>query len=546
MRIFPCFVLLLLAPTVARAGYEPPCNIDGCRSIDGRFVVTAEPVGKLTNHGPNKWQYIWTDTKEKKTIRFDANEVSSGQVFGHLFVAPDGETFALWNHFVLWTEGKSDMHGAAKLCDVPGKPRDRADPHFSRRLVIYKKDGTVVKSLGVNDILTADEWDNTLAVFNRIGWLVEYPGLRWKETPRHGYAFYRVSPDYTVLEFRVTPPRNSKEKTGRVVRVSLTDGTILSADTKLEGDKLPVRPYRGPDHLPDQESKTREGYIPSLDPVREEGKVTFRAPPPPATLALVKDGFAKLDTPAWLPAEKCLVFTDLESGKLFRLDGEKVSELRSDGGRGKVGPDGLWYGVLGGKLVAWKPGAEPKPLLAKVPGDKELSINDIVVSTNGFLYFTTLKDPERGRVTAVNLKTGAAIVCFDAEGHPELSNPNGIVAGSDGKTLYVAVSNYKDRKKAGIYRFPVREDGSLDVAAGKKSRWAAPNTPDGLAISPDGNVYCTDGNVVRVYAPDGKEVATVKIPRDSGTNLAFGGPDGRTLYVTTNKVLFRGEVADKK
>ena len=271
-------LVILAVPALARAGYEPPCHIDGCRSADGRFVVTAEPVGKVTNHGPNKWQFVWTDTKEKKTQRFDAKEVPGGQVFGHLFVAPDGETFALWTHVVLWTDGKSDMHGANKLWGEPGKAKDRADTHYSRRLVIYKKDGSVVKALGVNDFLTPDEWDNTLVVFNRIHWIVEYPGLRWKETPRHGYAFYRVSPDYTVLEFRVTPPRAVKDKSGRVVRVSLTDGTIVPPETKLEGDKLPGRPYRGPDHLPDREPATREGFVPSPDPVRVEGKVTYKAP----------------------------------------------------------------------------------------------------------------------------------------------------------------------------------------------------------------------------------------------------------------------------
>ena len=539
-------LVLLAGPALAHAGYEPPCHIDGCRSAEGRFVVTAEPVGKVTNHGPNKWQFVWTDTKEKKTQRFDAKEVPGGQVFGHLFVAPDGETFALWTHVVLWTEGKSDMHGANKLWDEPGKAKDHAGTHYSRRLVIYKKDGSVVKALGVNDFLTPDEWDNTLVVFNRIHWVVEYPGLKWKETPRHGYAFYRVSPDYTVLEFRITPPRAAKDKSGRVMRVSLTDGTIIPPETKLEGDKLPVRPYRGSDHLPDGEPPTREGYVPSLDPVREEGKVTFRAPPPLVTLSRLKDGFSKLDTPAWVPAANCLAFTDLDTGKMYRLDGDKMSDLRADSGRGKVGPDGLWYGVIGGKLVSWNLKDEPKVLLAKAPGEKELSLNDLTISKNGSLYFTTLKDPEKGRVTAVNVKTGAATVCFDCEEHPELSNPNGIAASPDGKAIFVAVSNYKDRKRAGIYRFPVKDDGTLDVAAAKKSKWAAPGAPDGIAFGPDGRLYCTDGNLVRVYGPDGKEAGTVKIPQDSGTNLAFGGPDGRTLFVTTNKALFAGRLEENK
>lgn len=382
MRLLPCFILLII-PALARAGYELPSHMDGCRSADGRFVIAAEPVGKATNHGPNKWQFVWTDSKEKKTVRLDAQGVSGGQVHGQLFIAPDGETFALFNHVTLWYSSKSDMHGATKLWgDKPGYPKDIQHEAFSRRIIVYKKDGSILKELGITDLLNQAELDNVMTVFTRVHWIQEFPGLRYKETPRHGYAFYHVSPDYTVLEVRAVTPRGSKEKSGRVIRVSLTDGKILAADANLEGDKLPVRPYRGPDHLPDQEPTTREGYIPSLDPVREEGKLISQAPPPPAKLTLLKDGFTKLDAPAWVPAAKCLTITDLEPepGELFRLDENKLV-LRDERGRGKVGPDGLWYGLLGDKLVSWNLKDEPKVLLAKAPGDRGLSLNDITVST---------------------------------------------------------------------------------------------------------------------------------------------------------------------
>jgi sugar lactone lactonase YvrE len=178
--------------------------------------------------------------------------------------------------------------------------------------------------------------------------------------------------------------------------------------------------------------------------------------------------------------------------------------------------------------------------LSKAPDDKELSLNDLAISAKGVLYFTTLKDPEKGRVTALNLKSGTAAVCFDAEQHPELANPNGIAVSPDGKSLVIAVSNYKDRSRAGLYRFALQEDGAFDAAAGKKAKWASPNAPDGLAFGPDGNLYCTDGNLIRIYDGAGTEVNKVRIPQGSGTNLTFGGVDGRTLFVTTDKQLYAG------
>lgn len=153
-----CGLLACLVPLgAAQAGYEQPCYIDGCQSPDGRFVVTAEPVGKITNHGPNQWRFVSKDNKENKSESFPARGVQGGQVFAQLFITPDGETFALFNHVSLWTEGKSEMNGAAKLCDQPGKPRDRTTNHFSRRLIVYRKDGSIIKELGVNDFLKPEE-----------------------------------------------------------------------------------------------------------------------------------------------------------------------------------------------------------------------------------------------------------------------------------------------------------------------------------------------------------------------------------------------------
>ena len=54
-----------LRATAAIGGYEQPCHIDGCQSINVRFVITPERVrGKLI-HKPNKWRFHWKDTKEK-------------------------------------------------------------------------------------------------------------------------------------------------------------------------------------------------------------------------------------------------------------------------------------------------------------------------------------------------------------------------------------------------------------------------------------------------------------------------------------------------
>ena len=572
-RLIASVVVSAVAPLLAPAGYEQPVYIDGGQSMDGRFVVTAAQVvdpkagtkgGPAKPHparGPFRWEFTWTDTKTGRTETFPARGVQGGQIYAQLFVAPDGETFALWNHVTLWSAEKTQGYGAdAFKGDRPGSvPEDkRGHEAFSKRVIVYKKDGTVLKELGVRDVLASAEWDAVLVVFNRVHWVTDYPPLSYRSTPRPGYALCRVSPDYTVLEFRVAG------KPGRTVRVDLTTGTLLPADAKTDDkNKIPVRPFVGPDKLEPYTVPAREGYVPSLDPVRTEGKYAVlespKTPPaesptpgkadPPAKatavpaygpLTLVKDGFKKLDTPTWLPGEKCLLAADVDTGKLFKVVGTTVTELR-DGGRGKVGPDGKFYGVLGGKLAAWRPGEDPSAILDTAPGGKELSLNDLAVAANGFLYFTTLKDPEKGRVTAVDVAKKTAAVVYDGADLGDLANPNGAALSPDGKHLYIGVSNYKDKKKSGIYRFPVKEDGSVDVTAGKGKKWADVTGPDGIAAAPDGHVYATAGAAVVVLSPEGKKVGEVKIPKGSGTNLCFGGADGKTLFVTTNAALYAAE-----
>ncbi|VTU02058.1 Gluconolactonase OS=Cyclobacteriaceae bacterium AK24 GN=ADIS_1632 PE=4 SV=1: SGL [Gemmataceae bacterium] len=563
-RAVAAVLVSVATPLLAPAGYGPPSSIDGCQSIDGRFVVTAAvvvdpkagtkggPPKPNLNDGPLQWEFTWKDTKTGESKTFPAQGVQAGNVSAQLFMAPDGETFALYNHVTVWSPGKSERLGASVIKgDAPGPiPEDRRRHEgMSRRVIVYKKDGTVLKELAVADFLRADEWASVGLVFNRVHWVADFGPLSHRSTARPAYALCRVSPDYTVLQVRVVG------KAGRLVNVDLTTGTVLPDDWKpSDKSKTPVRPFVGPDKLEPYTPASREGFVPSLDPVRTEGKYAAADAPAPAEapkverpaksvpaapayapLKLIKDGFQKLDTPTWLPAEKCLIACDIEAAKLFKVVGSEASELR-EGGRGKVGPDGRYYGVLGGKLAAWRPGEDPKVIL-----DKEVSLNDLVVGANGFLYFTTLKDPEKGRVTAVNVAKGSAAVVYDATDLGDLANPNGVALAPDGKFLYVGVSNYKDKKRSGVYRFPVKDDGSVDVAAGKDRKWADVTGPDGIAVAPDGHVYATAGAVVVVLSPEGKRVGEVKIPKGSGTNLCFGGADGKTLFVTTNAALYAAE-----
>jgi sugar lactone lactonase YvrE len=61
---------------------------------------------------------------------------------------------------------------------------------------------------------------------------------------------------------------------------------------------------------------------------------------------------------------------------------------------------------------------------------------------------------------------------------------------------------------------------------------------DGLALYRDGRVYITTDIGVQVFAADGQFLGAIRVPRRPA-NVAFSGPDKRTLYITAREGLYR-------
>lgn len=103
----------------------------------------------------------------------------------------------------------------------------------------------------------------------------------------------------------------------------------------------------------------------------------------------------------------------------------------------------------------------------------------------------------------------------------ELTQPNGLAFSPDEQTLYVS-----DTGSGRLLAFPVLVEGGL--GRGRPSA----DGYDGLRVDRDGRVWATTQSGIVVTAPDGRGVA--RIATDTApTALAWGGPDGTTLFVTT-------------
>ena len=61
---------------------------------------------------------------------------------------------------------------------------------------------------------------------------------------------------------------------------------------------------------------------------------------------------------------------------------------------------------------------------------------------------------------------------------------------------------------------------------------------DGMAVDREGRVYVTSTTGVQVFSPKAEYLGTIPVPKKP-SNLAFGGPERKTLYITAQDTIYR-------
>lgn len=159
--------------------------------------------------------------------------------------------------------------------------------------------------------------------------------------------------------------------------------------------------------------------------------------------------------------------------------------------------------------------------------------NDITITADGTLFAS---DPNWANGTG-------QIWRIDPDGTvskvaENMGTTNGIEVSPDGKTLYV-----NESKQRHIWAFDITSSGNL--ANKRLLKQFADHGFDGMRCDVDGNLYVTrygKGTVVKL-SPTGKILQEIAVLGARPSNICFGGPDGRTAYVTevefTRLVRFR-------
>jgi gluconolactonase len=298
-----------------------------------------------------------------------------------------------------------------------------------------------------------------------------------------------------------------------------------------------------------------------------------RTPPPTDLLApqgakSIAVRTCLLEGPAF-DADGVLYFSDIIGNRIYRLDPDgALSAFREDSGRTNgntfdaqgrlISCEGAEFGPNGRRQVVRTDlqTGRIEVLTERFDGKRYNSPNDVVVDILGRIWFT---DPFYGADRSELELTDEAVYRIDPDGRvervltqPAIERPNGLAITPDARTLYVIDSHTRPGGNRKVWALDVDERGGLsgqrlvfDFGRGRGG--------DGMRLDERGDLWVAAGiNFPRhsgetadvpagvyVIAPGGELLGHIPIPEDVCTNLAFGGPDRKTLHVTSGKTVFK-------
>jgi gluconolactonase len=175
------------------------------------------------------------------------------------------------------------------------------------------------------------------------------------------------------------------------------------------------------------------------------------------------------------------------------------------------------------------------PLVSTCAGLKFYSPNDVVVKSDGTVWFT---DPGYnggiGTPPQPGFQPGYYVYRLDAPNGnatcvaviTNLVRPNGLCFSPDESRLYVADS---DTSRHHIRDYAVSSSNTL--SGGSVFATIGNGIPDGVRCDMQGRVYSSSANGIWIFLPDGRLIGRIVTTR-TVSNLCFGGADWRTLYLT--------------
>jgi gluconolactonase len=269
-------------------------------------------------------------------------------------------------------------------------------------------------------------------------------------------------------------------------------------------------------------------------------------------------GFTFTEGPLW-HSHGFLLFSDTPANKIFKLsaDGKVSVYLDNSGGENPdesmlsdmIGSNGIAQDNHGG-IVFCQHGEHA---IARLNKNNELSVvtdtynrrpfnspNDLIMKKDGCIYFT---DPPYGLKDQVlwpdRFQPLGGVYCYRKPKTMLVSTdfrfPNGICLTKDEKHLFVS-SNHPSEPY--VRKYEVGPDNKLH-----NGKVFIAQNADGIKLDDKGNLYLATNDGVMVVSPEGEKMALIPLP-ETPSNLAFGGTDKTTLFITARTSVYMLQLSE--
>jgi gluconolactonase len=273
-----------------------------------------------------------------------------------------------------------------------------------------------------------------------------------------------------------------------------------------------------------------------------------------AAVERIATGMRWAEGPVWFGDGRYLLWSDVPNDRIMKWEEATgaVSVFRQPSGHANGHTrdrQGRLVGCehLGRRVVRTEYDGSITPLVERFEGARLNSPNDVVVKSDGSVWFTDPPfgilgwyeglpaRPERPEcVYRFDPATGQTTVVTDA-----VARPNGLAFSPDEKLLYVVESGAAPKR---IRVFDVAADGATLAKDRVFHTCGADESPDGFRCDVDGNLWAGWGtgeahDGVRIFAPDGTTIGRIHLP-ERCANLCFGGRHRNRLFMAASQSVY--------